>query len=372
MVNDVINVYEFTLGETDESEWKTEISNDLEITKVIEWLPLGKNRHLEKPRSFVGQELSVVDGVLVWGTKLEKPLDVRSRLLNLAHVGHCGGADTVRLVNSGDACRGRVEIKHENRWGTVCDSEWDLKDAEVVCRQLNCGSASSAETNNGPYKNGVFPVWMSNVKCTGAETSIFNCPSASWGTNSCTSRRDSGVQCRGSRVFDPTAFKAPLSVESSFASATFLIKNNGKDLQNLGLDRCVRGSWGVLSGRWYWQVDIDTTVTVPEVYKMEDNWRLGVASASASPGVQVLFTPNRGFWVLTQGFSVYNVMDETDKQHSFTGRLSKVGIFVNYEEGLVSFYDATNRQHIYTHTATFKEKVYPYICLGRQRRVFLQ
>ncbi|XP_078540278.1 scavenger receptor cysteine-rich domain-containing protein DMBT1-like [Lissotriton helveticus] len=94
-----------------------------------------------------------------------------------------GGADTVRLVNSGDACRGRLEIKHENRWGTVCDSDWDLKDAEVVCRQLNCGSASSAETNNGPYKNGVFPVWMSNVKCTGAETSIFNCPSASWGTS---------------------------------------------------------------------------------------------------------------------------------------------------------------------------------------------
>ncbi|XP_078539615.1 scavenger receptor cysteine-rich domain-containing protein DMBT1-like isoform X2 [Lissotriton helveticus] len=107
-----------------------------------------------------------------------------------------GGADTVRLVNSGDACRGRVEIKHENRWGTVCDSDWDLKDAEVVCRQLNCGSASSAETINYLFGSGVSPVWMSDVRCTGEEKSIFDCPRASWGFNSCTRRSDSGVRCR--------------------------------------------------------------------------------------------------------------------------------------------------------------------------------
>ncbi|XP_078535235.1 scavenger receptor cysteine-rich domain-containing group B protein-like isoform X3 [Lissotriton helveticus] len=118
-----------------------------------------------------------------------------------------GGADTIRLVNSGDACRGRVEIKHENRWGTVCDNDWDLKDAEVVCRQLNCGSASRAETRNELFLNGVFPVWMSDVKCTGAEKSLFDCPGPSWGINSCSWRSDGGVQCRESRVFDPTAFR---------------------------------------------------------------------------------------------------------------------------------------------------------------------
>ncbi|XP_078496098.1 soluble scavenger receptor cysteine-rich domain-containing protein SSC5D-like [Lissotriton helveticus] len=108
-----------------------------------------------------------------------------------------GGADTVRLVNSGNACSGRVEIKHENRWGTVCDSDWDLKDAEVVCRQLNCGPASRAETRNDLFLNGVFPVWKSDVRCTGAERSLFDCPSASWGQNSCTIKWDGGVQCTG-------------------------------------------------------------------------------------------------------------------------------------------------------------------------------
>ncbi|XP_078539601.1 CD5 antigen-like isoform X1 [Lissotriton helveticus] len=283
-----------------------------------------------------------------------------------------GEADTVRLVNSGDACRGRVEIKHENRWGTVCDSDWDMKDAEVVCRQLNCGSASRAETRNDIFLNGVFPVWMSDVKCTGAEESLFDCPRASCGINSCPWRSDGGVQCSESRVFDPTVFRAPLSVDPKTADGTLLISSDGRELRNLGLGRCVPGSTGVSSGRWYWVVSMDQAVRVPYWVMVQTHWRLGVASASVSTRDNLLYALQEGFWVLTQEWSEYNVIDETDREHRFSGLLSNVGIFVDYEEGLVSFYDANTNEHLYTFTATFKEKIYPFICLGYGRHAYLQ
>ncbi|XP_034151007.1 antigen WC1.1 isoform X2 [Esox lucius] len=55
----------------------------------------------------------------------------------------------VRLVNGNDRCSGRVEVYHSDQWRRVSSDDWDDMelDAEVVCRQLNCGSAVSAPVN---------------------------------------------------------------------------------------------------------------------------------------------------------------------------------------------------------------------------------
>ncbi|XP_042073038.1 deleted in malignant brain tumors 1 protein-like, partial [Haplochromis burtoni] len=111
----------------------------------------------------------------------------------------CSG-DQIRLVNPDTSesahCSGRVEINHRNRWGTVCDDGWDPNDAEVVCRELNCGTALNA-TKSAHFGKGTGQIWLDDVDCSGSERSLTECQHRGFGIHSCTHSKDAGVVCSG-------------------------------------------------------------------------------------------------------------------------------------------------------------------------------
>ncbi|XP_032297005.1 deleted in malignant brain tumors 1 protein-like isoform X3 [Coturnix japonica] len=112
---------------------------------------------------------------------------------------HVSKMGRIQLLDGPSRCAGRVEVLHDQRWGTICDDGWDLADANVVCRQLGCGTAVLA-TKAAHYGRGQDTIWLDEVNCTGREESIFDCKASAWGVNNCYHGEDAGVLCSDSGI----------------------------------------------------------------------------------------------------------------------------------------------------------------------------
>lgn len=90
---------------------------------------------------------------------------------------------TVRLFGEfpNSTSEGRVEVLYNGRWGTVCDDAyWDLKDAQVACRDLGINTEnftidiSPRRTYRG--RSDITPIWWGTVDCGSSETALVSCP----------------------------------------------------------------------------------------------------------------------------------------------------------------------------------------------------
>lgn len=99
----------------------------------------------------------------------------------------------VRIIGGGTKNTGRVEIRHQGVWGTVCDDSWDIIDAGVVCRQIGFRKATAYYHSYRPAGSG--HIWMDNVQCTGSESRLQDCPTQPFGNHNCGHSEDAAVTC---------------------------------------------------------------------------------------------------------------------------------------------------------------------------------
>ncbi len=117
---------------------------------------------------------------------------------------------------------------------------------------------------------------------------------------------------------------------------------------------CVLGKEGFSSRRFYFEVQV----------KGKTDWDLGVVRESINRKGQIRLSPSDGYWtVWLRNGNEYKARAGTSVSLSLRVKPQRVGVFVDYEEGLVSFYDVESSSHIYSFTAqSFTEKLYPYFC----------
>ncbi|XP_029769826.1 E3 ubiquitin-protein ligase TRIM39-like [Terrapene carolina triunguis] len=117
---------------------------------------------------------------------------------------------------------------------------------------------------------------------------------------------------------------------------------------------CVLGAERFAGGRRYWEVEVGDK---PE-------WALGVCRESVSRKGQVTATPEHGYWVVWLREGEYMACTSPRTPLPVSVRPSRVGIFLDYEAGEVSFYNVTDTSHLFTFTDTFSGTLRPYFYTG--------
>ncbi|XP_032869685.1 scavenger receptor cysteine-rich type 1 protein M160-like [Amblyraja radiata] len=109
----------------------------------------------------------------------------------------CSEHKEMRLVNGGRRCEGRVEVWYNGTWGTVCTEKLSTVEAEVICKQLECGPLESMVYDVRKYGQGSGPIWIDEMKCSSHESALWQCQFDPWGQHNCDHREDAGVSCKG-------------------------------------------------------------------------------------------------------------------------------------------------------------------------------
>ncbi|XP_042310999.1 E3 ubiquitin-protein ligase TRIM39-like [Sceloporus undulatus] len=158
----------------------------------------------------------------------------------------------------------------------------------------------------------------------------------------------------GDLTLDPETAHPNLVISEDRKSVKF-VEQRLRDLpdspRRFTIYPCVLATEGFTSGRHYWEVEVGE----------KTHWALGVCSDSVSRKGEMTSLPETGYWrVRLFNGDKYAATTTPFTPLNITNKPKRVGVFLDYEAGKLSFYNVTDRSHIYTFTDTFTEKLWPF------------
>ncbi|XP_069490937.1 E3 ubiquitin-protein ligase TRIM39-like [Ambystoma mexicanum] len=120
---------------------------------------------------------------------------------------------------------------------------------------------------------------------------------------------------------------------------------------------CILGSRGFTSGRHYWEVEVGGGIY----------WTVGVAKLSVRRKGPFKIRPHEGIWaigLLGLYMDQYWAFTSPDTALAVDESPRRIGVYLDYEQDQLSFYNADSMEHIFTFECSFQEKVLPFFCVG--------
>ncbi|XP_034391840.1 E3 ubiquitin-protein ligase TRIM21-like [Cyclopterus lumpus] len=164
-------------------------------------------------------------------------------------------------------------------------------------------------------------------------------------------------------------FAVDVTLDPQTAHPDLILSDDGKQVNDSDVKKnlpnnpkrfshnpCVLGKQSFSSGRFYFEVQV----------KGKTDWDLGVTRESINRKGDIPLSPEDGYWAIWLRKRIkYKALSDPPVLLSLKSGPQKVGVFVDYEEGLVSFYDVEAAALIFSFTGcSFKEKLLPYFNPG--------
>uniref|UniRef100_A0A673XBC6 Lysyl oxidase homolog n=1 Tax=Salmo trutta TaxID=8032 RepID=A0A673XBC6_SALTR len=165
------------------------------------------------------------------------------------------GTPIIQLRLAGDKRKhyeGRVEVYYNGEWGTVCDDDFSIHAANILCRELGYVEAVSWSPSS-KYGKGEGRIWLDNVHCSGQERTLAQCKSNGFGVSDCKHSEDVGVVCNQRRI---PGFKFISSFTNSVEQPLVRLRG-GANIGDGRVEVLKNGEWGTVC---------------------DDNWNLKAAS----------------------------------------------------------------------------------------------